>query len=204
MCSCTPYLRPTQPGEGDSLIVTRRFVAGLVFAVGAPAIASAQARPDSTKPDTAQRLPAATVREAPENLPQAYLRRSRIRGTGKFLTAKQIEQLNPPHTPQLLARVSGGDIRDIGGGNSAIVGNRGTSMSMLGSVPNQLCVIGIAVNDVRVPAGFDIKAIRIEDIAAIEFYNGPSSIPLELGGTHSTDANCGLFVIWLKERRRQR
>jgi hypothetical protein len=178
----------------------------LVLATAAQA-AGAQVRPDSTKPDTgrgAQRLPAATVKEAAENLPAAYLRRSRIRGTGKFLTAKEIEQLNPPHTAQLLARVSGGDIRDIGMGNSAIVGNRGTSMSMIGSVPNQLCVIGIAVNDVRVPPGFDIKAIRLDDIAAVEFYNGPSSIPLELGGTAPTDANCGLFVIWLKDRRRPR
>jgi hypothetical protein len=100
--------------------------------------------------------------------------------------------------------VSGGDIRDIGMGNSAIVGNRGTSMSMIGSVPNQLCIIGLAVNDVRVPNGFDMKAVRTEDIAALEFYNGPSSIPLELGGTSSRDANCGLFVIWLKDRRRPR
>ena len=179
----------------------------LILAV-IPAAAHAQAevqRPDTVrKADTAQKLPTTTIKEERENLPQAFLRRSRIRGTGKFLTAKDIDKLNPPHTPQLLARVSGGDIRDIGGGNVAIVGSRGTSMSMMGSVPSQLCIIGLAVNDVRVPPGFDLKAIKPEDIAAVEFYNGPSSIPLELGGTMQSDANCGLFVIWLKERRRPR
>ena len=181
----------------------------MVVAMALPAVAAAQAgRPpvDTTRPDTSRvtRLPATTIREAAENLPEAYLRRSRIRGTGKFLTAKQIEALNPTHTPQLLARVSGGDIRDIGGGTSVIVGNRGTSMSMIGTVPNQLCIIGLAINDVRVPGGFDMRGVRPEDIAALEFYNGPSSIPLELGGTSPTDANCGLFVIWLKDRRRPR
>lgn len=185
-------------------MMTRQLMALAALALGVPAVARAQVRPDSTRPDTAQRLPQATVKGAPENLPQAYLRRSRIRGTGKFLTSRQIEVMNPTHTPQLLARVSGGDIRDIGNGNSVIVGNRGTSMSMMGSVPNQLCIIGIAINDVRVPSGYDIRGIRPEDIAAIEFYNGPSSIPLELGGTASADANCGLFVVWLKERRRSR
>jgi hypothetical protein len=178
----------------------------LLLAVSTTARSQAPAqRPDSgQKADTAaQRLPAATVREAPLSLPEAYLRRARMHGTGKFLTSKEIMQINPPHTPQLLARVSGGDIRDIGGGNVAIVGNRGTRMTMSGSVANQLCVIGLALNDVRIPPGFDLKAIKPEDIAAVEFYNGPSSIPLELGGTMQADANCGLFVIWLKDFRRR-
>ena len=175
--------------------------AALIFAL--PLAAQAQ-RPDSAqRRDTAQKLPTTTIRETQENLSEAFLRRSRIRGTGKFLTSKDIEQMNPPHTPQLLARVSGGDIRDIGSGNSVIVGNRGTRMTMIGSVANQLCIIGLAINDVRVPAGFEMKAIRPEDIAALEFYNGPSSIPLELGGTMQGDANCGLFVIWLKDYRRK-
>lgn len=168
---------------------------------------AAQATPprrDSVKADTAQRLPTTTILEERLLLPEAFLRRSRIRGTGKFLTAPEIAKMNPSHTPQLLARVSGGDIREIGGGNSVIVGNRGTRMTMTGSVANQLCIIGLAVNDVHVPSGFDMRAIKPEDIGAIEFYNGPSSIPLELGGTMQTDANCGMFVIWLKDRRRPR
>jgi hypothetical protein len=175
-------------------------VAVLVLGV-VPAGAGAQ---DTTrKADTAQKLPAATVKEAALNLPDTYLRRSRIKGTGKFLTSKDIERIDPPHTPNLLARVSGGDIRDIGNGTSVIVGSRGTRMTMTGSIPSQLCVIGLSINDTRVPAGYDLKAIRPEEIAAIEFYNGPSSIPLELSGTLQGDADCGLFVIWLKDRRRK-
>lgn len=177
-----------------------------------PAVpAGAQGRPrtdstrtDSTRADTAQRLPAATVKEAPAALPEVFLRRSRIRGGGKYLTAKDIEKMDAPHTPQLLARISGGDIRDIGGGNTVIVGNRGTRLSMTGSVPNELCVVGLAINDTRVPPDFDMKAIRPEDISAIEFYAGPSSIPLELSAQMRSDADCGLFVIWLKDRRRPR
>lgn len=180
----------------------------LVLAVAFAADAAAQGRPprpDSTaRGDTAQRLPTATVREAPENLPATFLRRSRIKGTGTFLTSKDIERLNPPHTPQLLARISGGDIRDIGGGTSVIVGPRGTRMSMSSSVPNQLCVIGLAVNDTHVPAGFDLKSIKPEDIAAIEYYRGPASIPLELSAQMQTDPDCGVFVLWLKDRRRPR
>lgn len=176
--------------------------------VAVPMDTYGQAKPpradSAQKRDTAQKLPTTTIKETQENLPEAFLRRSRIRGTGKFLTAKDIELMNPPHTPQLLARVSGGDIRDIGSGNNVIVGNRGTRMSMVGSVASQLCIIGLALNDVRLPPGFDLKAIKPEDIAGLEFYNGPSSIPLELGGTLQGDANCGLFVIWLKDFRRKK
>ncbi len=162
-------------------------------------------RPDSTgRGDTAQTLPPATVRGARDNLPQPFLRRSSIKGTGKFLTSADIEKLNPPHTPQLLARISGGDIRDVGLGTSVIVGPRGTRMSMTGSVPNELCVVGLAINDTRVPQGYDLKAIKPEDITAIEYYRGPASIPLELSAQLQSDADCGLFVIWLKERRRPR
>ena len=63
----------------------------------APAAASAQ---DTTrKADTAQKLPTATVKEAALNLPDTYLRRSRIKGTGKFLTSKDIERIDPPPAP---------------------------------------------------------------------------------------------------------
>lgn len=187
------------------MVLHRWIVLGATIAL--PGMARAQAqppRPDSVqRGDTAQRLPAATIRDSVLNLPTTFLRRSRMRGTGKYLTSKDIEKLNPPHTPQLLARISGGDIRDIGNGNTVIVGARGTRMTMMGSVPNQLCVVGLAINDTRVPAGFDMKGIRPENIAAIEFYGGPSSIPLELSGLIQTDADCGLFVIWLKDSRRR-
>ena len=176
-----------------------------VALVALPAALGAQGSGADTarKADTAQKLPTATVKEKYEELPSVFLRRSRIKGTGKFLTAKDIEKMDPPHTPQLLARVSGGDIRDIGSGNTAIVGARGTRMSMVGSVPNQLCVVNLAINDTRVPAGFDMKQIRPEDIAAIEFYAGVSSIPMELTAQLQGDADCGLFVIWLKDKRRR-
>jgi len=187
--------------------MTNRMVVALgVMLVAGATRSHSQGRPpraDSARSaDTSQKLPTVTVRDAAENLPEVFLRRSRMHGGGKFLTAKDIEKLNPSHTPQLLARVSGGDIRDIGGGTSVIVGNRGTRMSMAASVPNELCIIRLAVNDTRVPAGFDMKAIKPEDISAIEFYGGPSSVPLELAAQMQSDADCGLFVIWLKDRRR--
>lgn len=182
-------------------------VAGAILMGGATR-AYAQGRPprtDTTRGrDTAQRLPPATIREAPVNLPETFLRRSRIHDTGKYFTSKEIEKLNAPHTPQLLARISGGDIRDIGSGTSVIVGSRGTRMSMSSGVASELCVVGVAINDTRVPAGYDLKAIKQNDIAALEFYSGPASVPLELSAQMMSDADCGLFVIWLKDHYRKR
>ncbi len=179
-----------------------RLAIALIAMAGAGSPAQSQTD-TAQRRDTAQKLPTTTIREATDNRPEPVLRRSRIKGAGRFLVAKDIERLNPSHTPQLLARVSGGDIRDIGGGNIAIVGSRGTRLTMSGSVPNQLCIVGLALNDIRLPGGYDLKAIKPEDIAGLEFYNGPSSIPPELGGNVQGDANCGLFVIWLKDFRRR-
>src|SRR5690349_496643 len=107
--------------------MTRRIAVALLAALVAGAAQShAQGRPpraDSARADTGQKLPTVTVKEAGENLPEVFLRRSRMHGGGKFLTAKDIAKMDPPHTPQLLARVSGGDIRDIGGGTSVVVGS---------------------------------------------------------------------------------
>ena len=166
----------------------------LLVLAAVPAIVAAQAQPP--KRDTAQKLPAATVRDSTDGLPEPFLRRSRGKGGGKFLTAADIAKMGLQYTPQLLARVSGGSVRDVGG-EVAIAGRRGNSRSFNGPVENALCLVAISVNETAVTAGFDIKTIKSEDIAALEFYNGPSTVPPELRAASSSDLNCGLLVIWL-------
>jgi hypothetical protein len=125
-----------------------------------------------------------------------------VKGTGKFLAAREIEGARATSTPELLARVSGGEVQEVNG-VASIVRRRG-GRSMIGSTPAQPCAVGLALNDNPAPVGYDLRSIRLEEISAIEFYDNPSSIPLELGGSSATESACGLFVVWVKDRRRPR
>jgi hypothetical protein len=138
-----------------------------------------------------------------DDLPPAFVRRSLVKGTAKFLTAKAIDALKATSTPDLLAKVSGGEVHEASG-VSAIVRQRGSRPNMMGETPAPPCVVGVSLNENVLPAGYDLKAVRLDEIAALEFYDSPSSIPLELGGKSAAESACGLFVIWMKERRRPR
>jgi hypothetical protein len=138
-----------------------------------------------------------------DDLPPAFVRRSKVKSTAKFLTAKSIEALKEPSTPDLLARVSGGEVQEASG-VAAIVRKRGNRPNMIGEGPAQPCVVAVAINENVLPVGYDLKVIRLGEIAALEFYDSPSSIPLELSGKSTGESACGLFVIWMRERRSPR
>lgn len=130
-------------------------------------------------------------------LPDAFVRRSARKGGGRFYTAADIEKMRANATPQLLARISGGDLRDVGGGETALVSRRGNRNSFGASVENALCRIGLVVNERLMPDGFDLRSIAVPAIVAIEFYSGPSTVPPDLNATGDAGA-CGLIVVWVK------
>jgi hypothetical protein len=146
----------------------------------------------------AQAAPPATSAES--DLPQAFVRRSTKKGGGKFFTAADFAKISATATPQLLARLSGGDLRDVGGGDIALVNRRGIRQTFSAGVENELCRIGIVVNDNRVPDNFDLKSISLTEILAVEHYSGPATIPPELNGTAGDAGRCGLLVVWVKGR----
>ncbi len=156
------------------------------FALSGPVDLSAQAA--STTPETASDLPA------------AFVRRSARKGGGKFFTTADLAKYNASATPQLFARVSGGDLRDVGGGDLALVNRRGPKQTFSGKVENEICRMGIVVNDTRMPDNFDMKSITMQELIAIEFYSGPATIPPELNATAGDAGRCGLIVAWVKGR----
>jgi hypothetical protein len=150
-----------------------------------PAAADAQTAPDSAMQAT---------------LPTAFVRRSARKGGGKFLTAADVQKIHASDTPQLLVRVTGGDLRDVGNGDMALVNRRGIRQTFSAPIENELCRIGIVINDRVAPDGFDLKSIAIGEIVAIEFYSGPATIPPDLNNTTGDAGRCGLAVVWVKGR----
>jgi hypothetical protein len=164
----------------------RRLRFGIPLALAIAALAPAQAQ--STPPAT------------PTELPVAFVRRSAKKGGGKYFTATDFAKINATATPQLLSRLSGGDLRDVGGGEIALVNRRGIRQTFSAGVENELCRIGIVVNDNRMTDNFDLKSITLSEILAVEHYSGPATIPPDLNGTAGDAGRCGLLVIWVKGR----
>lgn len=153
------------------------------------------ARPDSARP-----MQASEPKDGVTDLPAPFVRRSQRKGGGKFMTTAEIAKIGAASTVQLLSRVSGSDYKDIGSGEFALVGRRGNKSPFGAPVENELCLVGLALNEQRVQPGFDLKSMKPDEIVALEYYNGPSTIPMELGGTNAENAHCGLIVVWLKNR----
>ena len=176
--------------------LVRAAACAAVIGWATPAVATGQ----SARADSARPMQAAEPKDGVTDLPAPFVRRSQRKGGGKFMTTADIAKLGAANTVQLLARVSGSDYKDIGSGEFALVGRRGNKSPFGAPVENELCLVGIAVNEQRVQPGFDLKSVKPDEIVALEYYNGPSTIPMELGGTNAENAHCGLIVIWLKNR----
>lgn len=141
---------------------------------------------------------AAAGGNAPTDLPEAFVRRSTRKGGGKFFRKADIDRVHAADTPHLLARVSGGDLRDVGNGDYALVNRRGIRQTFSAPVENELCRIGVMVNERLVPDGFDLKSVSVDEIVAIEFYSGPATVPPDLNTNGADASRCGLIVVWSK------
>lgn len=96
-------------------------------------------------------------------------------GPGQFMTEEEIEKQNPVLTSELFARFLG-----ISGGGSA----------------RSPCKLTALVDGVTRYSKFgELPSPR--EIAAIEFFAGPSEVPLQYKSI--TTARCGLILIWTRD-----
>jgi hypothetical protein len=128
----------------------------------------------------------------------ADFERRRARGVGTFITRDEIERRAPVAVSDLLRRVGSVRIVDSLGSLLAVSG-RGTKIDRRrpaagASAP---CVLAMMVDAVRMPAGTPLDVVPPDEIAAIEVYAGPASVPRELAQS-SADAFCGLILIWTR------
>lgn len=107
-------------------------------------------------------------------------------GLGTFFTAADIERRNPVQISHMIADMSG--IRLGSGG-------RLFNMRMSAGFSNQGCTIKTYLDNVDV-SGIPLRTlVRPIEVAGVEIYKGPASLPAEFGGS---DARCGAVVIWTK------
>ena len=111
------------------------------------------------------------------------------RGMGTFITRDRIDRMIPLQSTDVLRGVAGISMqRRQNGFGYQPVGRGG-------------CGFRYFVDGARVGPGFEIDDVPVEWIEALEIYGGVSTVPAEFSSLmHEQRANCGLIVIWTKNR----
>ncbi len=115
---------------------------------------------------------------------------------GTFFTAADIERRNPALISHMIADAPGVRLQCGIRHDSCMIPNaRGAS----GLVPGG-CVMSIYLDGVRLRVRATRKDtlddfVRPSEIAGVEVYMGPASLPAEFGGS---DSGCGAVAIWTK------
>ena len=111
------------------------------------------------------------------------------RGLGTYLTREDFADRLPLQASELLRGLAGVQLMRRPDGPGYVPVGRGS------------CGFRYILNGARVGAGFEIDDIAPEWIEAIEVYRGPASIPIEFAPTGGDyRANCGVIVIWTRNR----
>lgn len=115
-------------------------------------------------------------------------------GIGSFVPDTMIRRMETATSLLNLLRRLGVKIeRDRAGRQIPVARARGPSRMSILSCPMQVYVDGVPmVEDDR---GFDLRDVRLEQLAAIEFYSGGSQTPVVFEKLNSA---CGVLVFWMR------
>lgn len=142
----------------------------------------------------------------------ADFERRRAVGFGHFLTRDILAKHEGRRMSEIMALIPGQQVQRSRNSNTAwVIGNRGTQSflrncskrdgSDLAKGAGCACYAAVFLDGSQVYGGndgevlFDINSILPGDIAGVEYYNGPATMPAELNGTRLT---CGAVVIWTR------
>ena len=133
-------------------------------------------------------------------------------GEGQFLNADEIYRRSAVTAGDLIRTFRGVSLQEFPGGGGTyqyfLVSLRGGLVMptppqpgmnglMNGGGQAAKCFINIFVDDVAMPPPLDVdKLPPPPQIAAIEFYSGPATVPMVYRGF---DSSCGAILIWTKD-----
>jgi hypothetical protein len=112
--------------------------------------------------------------------------RHKSTGTGRYFDREQIEAFNVRETSDILRRIPGVQLRPDASGRLVLRMGRSS-----GNCPPDFWIDGV-----RAPF-LNVDDIPLNDIEALEVYNGPAGLPPEFLNRFGNPA-CGAVVIWTR------
>jgi len=123
----------------------------------------------------------------------------RARGTGRYFTRKDIEDMQPRQVTDVLRRVPGMQVES---GPGAFSGGTTTARTgrNSGGAGAHSCTMTYYMNGSPFPMSNDVPInlfVAPDDVAAIEVYTGYSQIPPEFNSSLH-NSSCGVVAIWTR------
>jgi hypothetical protein len=109
-------------------------------------------------------------------------------GLGHFITEAELDKERAPYLSSVLRKVLSVDVKS-GSGASVAVNHRELSKT---------CPYRVMVDDVMLPTSPAVNLDDLpapKDVAGIEVYSGPATIPVQYRGMGMT---CGLIIVWTR------
>jgi hypothetical protein len=115
-------------------------------------------------------------------------------GFGHFISAADIAQRDPVQLSDVFENQLSVAVVSDGHGGQRAAGTRG----MTGLMTSGSCLYQVFVDHVLLPSGPDLNSlVAPSQIAGIEIYAGPATIPLQYKTT--VGSFCGVILIWTKD-----
>ena len=175
------------------LIVTRGGYSPTSVVVDVPA--SDTLRLAYTLTPLATMLPGVTVTAQSVSFRMLGFQQRKAQGMGEFLTAEDIDRRGAVFATELLRNMK----------SFKVTTSRTSSMSEYfalsnregGSLSMQACPMTVYVDEIPMPTPFNLDLLPSpKQIAGIEVYGGPSTIPPQFSGMNR---GCGIIMVWTKD-----
>ena len=141
------------------------------------------------------RLPGVQVNTpAPVATKLADFERRRKAGFGHFMTRDQVATMETYRMAEILELIPGTRIQRPNTGAGAYVAGPRASMGA-----GRVCYAAVVIDGTIVYDGsgplFDINMVAPSQVAGIEYYGGPATVPAEY---RSARASCGMVLLWTR------
>jgi hypothetical protein len=139
------------------------------------------------------------VRETRVSMRMLEFEQRRRQGQGQFITQDDIERRGSLAATDFLRNVRGLEVSRIT--TQAFAGSLAISRREGGGVTDQgqqrYCVMQVLLDGIVLPQNFDLDLLPPpKQIAGIEVYTGPATIPPQFSGA---DRRCGVVAVWTRD-----
>lgn len=138
------------------------------------------------------------VRERRVSMRMLGFEQRRLQGQGQFITQEDLERRGSPAVKDALRNVRGLQVSELT--NEQFAGAVALSRREGGSFnggSSGACPMQIVLDGIILPGNFNLDLLPSpKQIAGIEVYAGPATIPPQFGGG---DRRCGLVAVWTRD-----
>ncbi len=139
------------------------------------------------------------VRETRVSMRMLEFENRRRQGQGQYVTQEDIDRRGSLQTSDFMRAFRGVEISKVTtqqfGGTQIYSRREGGGITEFGQ--QRQCVMQVLLDGIVLPRNFDLDLLPPpKQVAGIEVYTGPASVPAQFGGV---DRRCGVVAVWTRD-----